>query len=144
MLFDKYGAYSKITIEIIAPDITANIVEIAIIFPVTSGSLSLNSAMYFVAVSPSPNPAKTENIVTVERIIPSSPYSVFPMIRATIIEAININPRDRTAPRIDQKLPLINRLAINESSSFLYISLCLICRTKAEIILFSDNFLKLG
>src|SRR5690606_12554547 len=89
-----------------------------IIFPALSVSLIRNSAIYLVAVNPRPNPANIENILTVDRTIPSSPYTVLPKILATTIDAIIIKPCDTRDPVRDQKAPFASRLATSESSIF--------------------------
>ena len=56
-----------------SPEITATRLHSATMRPARSGSLSRYSAIYLIAVAPSPMPAKTPNPPTVEATMPYSP-----------------------------------------------------------------------
>jgi len=96
------------------PVMTANTPDNAMIRPVRSGSVYRNWATYLVAVIPRLNPANTANIVTVERIMPYSPYTSRPNILATNMDARSISPREINAPVSDQNAPLTRREPIEE------------------------------
>lgn len=103
------GAQASRTRASSPPETMATAQPSAMIRPARVGSLVRNSATYFVAVRPSPRPAKTPSMPTVLWTMPYWPKCSRPSSRAVMTDAAKFEPCDMTAPMRDHTAPLAKR-----------------------------------
>jgi len=109
VLAASHGAAAKSATAAVVAVPNATAVLRAMMRPARCGFVTRSSATYFVAVKPSPIPAKTPNIPTVLWIMPYSPNCSRPKSLAVMTDAAKPQPCEITAPTRDQTAPLAKR-----------------------------------